>query len=235
MVILLYHHISRLSPKTLIRGLYTTPGRFEWQIKWLLSHGFQFTTFERSDPDTFFSSSSRKVILTFDDGSVSVFKNGFPILDKLGIPAVLFPISSFIDKKEITIPSSTDRTPLSFVSKDQIRKLANAGWEIGSHLHTHRPATELSDTEIGSEMKESRSILEDISEKPVITLAYPYGIYDKRTLKLASDCGYIFGLSTDCEPVGNNPLLELPRLAVKGARWHHRYYFLKDLRRELHK
>ncbi len=235
MLILLYHHISRLSPKTLIRGLFTTPNRFEWQVKWLLRQGYQFTTFQKSDPEMFSSLSSKEVILTFDDGSVSVFKNGFPILDKLGIPAVLFPISSFIEQNEKIIPSNSDRTPLSFVSREQIRKLVDAGWEIGSHLHTHKPVTELSDSELLSELNESKTILEEISGKPVITLAYPYGIYDERTLKMAADCGYRFGLTTDQTPIGVNPLLELSRIAVKGASWYHRYYFLNSLSRHLHK
>ena len=234
MIILLYHHISRISPGTIIRGLYTTPNRFRWQINWLLSHGYTFTTFEKSDPGKVVDQSSKEVILTFDDGSVSVFKNGFPILDKLGIPAVVFPITSLIARQNAIIPSNSDRTPRSFLDVKQIRELADAGWEIGSHLQTHKPVTSLSDTELSMELAQSKVILEEICRKPVITVAYPYGIYDERTLKLAADNGYRFGLTTDHPSIGFNPLFQLQRIAVKGARWYHRYYFLQLLGKQEH-
>ncbi|TSA26257.1 MAG: polysaccharide deacetylase family protein [Bacteroidetes bacterium] len=227
MVILLYHSIARPSPLSRIHGLYTTPKQFDWQIRWFLRQGFRFTTFERTGPDQLFQQPENTAILTFDDGSTSIYNNGFQILQRYNIPAVLFPIASLIARQDVHIVTNTDPAPQSFVTPDQIRELGDAGWEIGSHLLSHRPVTKLTDEELKEELQESKSILEAIAGKPVITVAYPYGQYDVRTLQFATRAGYLFGLTTDQQPLGTHPLLELPRTAMKGSRWHHQYTFLR--------
>jgi len=229
-IILMYHYIERPSPLCCVRGLYTTPRRFEWQLKWLLRNRYTFSTFEKIPPDSYEDQPDKTVILTFDDGSVSVFRNGFPILQKFHIPAVIFPITSLIEKEELSIPGSANKAPVSFLSLVQIRLLSDAGWETGSHLVSHKPVTELNDQEISNELTQSKHILEQITGKPVITVAYPYGSYDQRILQMAKQAGFIYGVTTGQDPLGIFPLLELRRNNAKGTRWYHRFPFKRIFR-----
>ena len=66
--------------------------------------------------------------------------------------------------------------------KSYLMELIEAGWEIGSHAHTHPKFTEISYNEREYELIESKNILESIlGEGNVLSFAYPghNGIYDK--------------------------------------------------------
>lgn len=43
----------------------------------------------------------RPVLITFDDGDISVFEKGFPLLKKFGLPAVVFVITELIDSDKM--------------------------------------------------------------------------------------------------------------------------------------
>jgi len=230
-LILLYHHISRPSPLSRIRGLYTTPNAFRWQIRWMIGHGWSFTTFQQPGPEALYDLPEKTCILTFDDGTVSVMEQALPVLQSFGIPAVLFPITSFLGVRDVSIPTSTEQVPASFLSVKQIRSLSDAGWEIGSHLHSHRPVDSMREEEITNELKVSKQILEQITGKPVITVAYPYGICTERTIELAIEEGYKLGLTTDLFSSATHTLFSLSRVAVKGNRLHHRGYFIRNIQK----
>jgi peptidoglycan/xylan/chitin deacetylase (PgdA/CDA1 family) len=66
------------------------------------------------------------VSLTFDDGLAGAYNSAFPILKKYGAPGVSGVITGRID------PANDD-----YMSWDQIRELAAAGWEIASHSVNH--------------------------------------------------------------------------------------------------
>jgi peptidoglycan/xylan/chitin deacetylase (PgdA/CDA1 family) len=67
------------------------------------------------------------VTFTFDDGISGVYAHAFPVLKKLGLPAVSAVI---VDKLESGNPD--------FMTPTQAKELQDAGWEIASHGLTHR-------------------------------------------------------------------------------------------------
>lgn len=70
-----------------------------------------------------------------------------------------------------------------YVSAKEIAKMAKLGHEIGSHTHTHRVLSALSDEEIKKELAESKEILESIVSGKIEALAYPYGTVDSFSQK----------------------------------------------------
>jgi len=54
------------------------------------------------------------------------------------------------------------------------------GHEIASHTLTHPDLTNKNDADLDSELRESQEILEGLINKPVISLAYPFGADDAR-------------------------------------------------------
>jgi len=61
------------------------------------------------------------------------------------------------------------------LSSHGVRKLAEAGFEIGNHTYSHVNCRALSRSEFGEEIDENRRLLEAISAREVRSLSVPYG------------------------------------------------------------
>jgi len=79
------------------------------------------------------------------------------------------------------------------LNADQIRHLAAAGWEIGSHSWTHTDLRR-SGVDLNHEIKDSRLALEQLLGAPVTAFAFPYGITSPYITRLVQDAGYQVGL-----------------------------------------
>src|SRR5262245_2601362 len=90
----------------------------------------------------------RHCVLTFDDGHQSNCTKALPALLAAGFSATFFVTVGWVG-----------RPP--YMSWDEIRSMAAAGMEIGSHSMTHRPPSTLRRSELFSEMADSRKALED--------------------------------------------------------------------------
>ena len=136
----------------------------------------------------------RAVVVTFDDGFASVLK-ARPILAALGYPATVFVVAAFVERADtLSWPGMDDgpaaeRIPLSW---DELRELAQAGWEVGSHTMSHPLLTGLDDASVDDELVESRRL---VSRRlgGCTTLAYPYGVADERVARRAQAAGYTAG------------------------------------------
>lgn len=118
-----------------------------------------------------------RLLLTFDDGGESCARVIAPALAELGWRAHFFVVTKLID------------TP-GFLTAADVRHLCKWGHVVGTHGHSHRALTRLSDREIDSELRQSRSVLEQLLDKPVTALAVPGGYYSTRLDRLAAAAGY---------------------------------------------
>ena len=145
----------------------------------------------------------RAVILTFDDGHVSNYKNALPILLEYRLKATFFITAGFIGNNPM-------------MDWRQIRALHAAGMEIGSHTLTHRPPSTLDDEALRRELTESRRILEDGLGSVVNSVSSPTGFFNPRMRDLAQQAGYRalcigrVGLAAD-----DGDMFLLNRVAVK--------------------
>jgi peptidoglycan/xylan/chitin deacetylase (PgdA/CDA1 family) len=112
------------------------------------------------------------VIITFDDGRKSVYEKAYPVLKKYDMPATLFVITS--------MPGTDSETYLSW---QEIRTLADSGWEIGGHSHTHPNLTKISEADAVHEVEQSFRILSEKGFSPV-SFATPFGVYNGMVLQL---------------------------------------------------
>lgn len=189
-LVLCYHAVSAAWPS----HLSVTPERLEEQLALLLRRGYEGRTFL----DTLSARGrGRYVAITFDDAYRSVFELAFPLLRDAGIPGTVFVPTALVGTGE---PMSwrgvqqwlgTPHTPeLVGMSWDQLRELADANWEIGSHSRQHARLTALSDTDLAEELSASRHECEVRTGRPCRTLAYPYGAVDGRVVLAAQAAGY---------------------------------------------
>lgn len=122
------------------------------------------------------------VMVSFDDGAASDAEVALPCLQSLGLRAAFFITSGFVGRPGMLSPG-------------QVRELADAGMLVGAHGATHRFLNTLDDAALRDELVRSRAALEDMTGRPVDTLALPGGRGGERELKAAQAAGYrlVFG------------------------------------------
>ena len=172
------------------------PEVFRRQVDALLSAGF--ASYPVSTVGTWIGEGGRfppgAVSITFDDAYESVFSEAFPILEKAGLKATVFPVTGALGKINRWAPPSQGR--LRIMTAAHLNELSEAGWEIGSHTHLHRSLPGLTDSELTSDLLTSRSILEDSIGRSIRVMAYPYGHHDRRTRAAAG------GIHDVCVTIG---------------------------------
>lgn len=142
------------------------------------------------------------VLLTFDDGYMDNYTNAFPILKEFNMNATIFVISSYLDGN-------------IYMSPDNIKEMSDYGIDIESHTVSHLRLSELSYEQQFNELKNSKQAIENITGKPVISIAYPEGKYNEDTKKAVLETGYAMGFTIDrgYVGIGDNSTL-LSRLCV---------------------
>ncbi len=73
---------------------------------------------------------------------------------------------------------------------DYVKKIDEAGHEIGTHSATHSYMSKQNAEEIRQELKTSSQAIKDITGKEVELFRPPYGDYDDELIKTASEEGY---------------------------------------------
>lgn len=117
----------------------------------------------------------------------------------MGYPATVFPVLAFVESGEPLCWPGIDEwrhseyvDELRPLSWSELERLADAGWEIGSHTVRHPKLPELSDEELEAELRDSRAGLA-ARLGGCDTIAYPYGEADDRVARAASAAGYLGG------------------------------------------
>ena len=119
------------------------------------------------------------MVITFDDGEENNFSEALPVLRRFQMSAVFFIISGNIDQS-------------GWMKKHQIKELAQAGMEIGSHSVSHRFLSNLSETDLRDELSNSKKSLEHASGEEVLSLALPGGRGSKMVRLNGYENGYEF-------------------------------------------
>jgi peptidoglycan/xylan/chitin deacetylase (PgdA/CDA1 family) len=151
---------------------------------------------------------SRKnlISITFDDGLSSILKNALPELIKRKIPTTIFIPAAKIgsypkwEQKRQEIYCD-DR----ILNRDEIKELSGQGIEIGSHTLHHTDLRNIHLEFAKEELLLSKSILEEIISKEVVSFSFPYGSYNDELINLAFDCEYSFVYTTEPEMISLPP------------------------------
>jgi peptidoglycan/xylan/chitin deacetylase (PgdA/CDA1 family) len=234
LLVLCYHAVSEDWPAPLS----VTPSDFEDQLGHLVERGYRGATFAQalSDPP-----SGSTVVVTFDDAYRSVRERALPILDRLGLPGTVFVPTAFPGGTEVMSwrgieqwVGSRHEDELTCMSWDELRALAEHGWEVGSHTHTHPHLTELGDGALANELERSLAECEDRLGGRPVSIAYPYGDVDDRVAAAAKAAGYRFGAALSGAIRTVDPL-HWPRMGIYHGepRWRWRLKLGRPFRRVL--
>ena len=206
---LMYHYVSWL-PATdpnmdLRKDLTVSPVDFEAMLKYLKDNGY--TTISTKDLwwslDQTAALPAKPVMLTFDDGYSDAYSVVLPLLKAYGMTGTFFVTVNLVDKP-------------GYISRDQVRALADAGMDVESHAMDHIP---MLGTLAGQtyQMCKAREFLSAWTGTDVRHFAYPSGDYNDTSLVALQQCGYLSGYKKSGGAVqSSNAMYLLQRARVRG-------------------
>lgn len=157
---------------------------FTNQIDAWLSAGWQFCTIGEglvNGP----AAAERRMTLSFDDGGRSIRDVLAACLHERNIRPCLYVTADYVERGE----TYRDANPRPALRWDELRELAHAGAEIGSHGLTHLALPRCSETDARRELTESRQILEQHLDRAVHHFSYPFGQHAPWTGSLIRQIG----------------------------------------------
>jgi peptidoglycan/xylan/chitin deacetylase (PgdA/CDA1 family) len=225
LLILCYHAVSDSWPAV---GA-AEPAALDRQLRYLLRRRYRPLTLSAAlaaDP------TERRLVVTFDDAFGSVLERGLPVLEPLGVPATLFVPTDFAAEAAPMTWSTLGKWigtahegELRCMSWNDVRDLAAAGWEIGSHTCSHPKLTSLDRLAVADELTRSRQICENELQRHCAALAYPFGLHDRSTVEVAAEAGYESAVTLGERLLGPRQLerpLELSREGIyRTTPWPH--------------
>jgi peptidoglycan/xylan/chitin deacetylase (PgdA/CDA1 family) len=113
--------------------------------------------------------------ITLDDGYRDNFEVAAPILRKHGLPATFFVTTGFIGTDTVAFWDRKLAKAPAWMDWDQVRSLADQGFEIGCHTNTHIDMGTADEQMILSELEVSKQKLQQILGRPTPLFAYPFG------------------------------------------------------------
>ncbi|MEU4922797.1 polysaccharide deacetylase family protein [Streptomyces parvus] len=222
--ILTYHSVT--DPSDDPYGITVSPERLDEQLSWLRSR--RLTGVGVSELLCAGASGRRGLVgLTFDDGYADFLGEALPVLRKHGCRATVFVLPGRPGGVNEWDPLGP-RKPL--LTHDDIRRVAAAGMEVGSHGLYHQDLTGLSDAELQRETADSRALIGDLTGSLPEGFCYPYGFLDRRVTRAARRAGYGYACALTPGPLLSR--FALPRTHISQADRGVRLW-AKDLRHGL--
>lgn len=181
--ILMYHSLADSEGNS----LKVPPREFEEHIKWLKANDYYTLTPEEAYTVlTENKKPAEKIVwITFDDGYLNNYTEGFPILKQYDVQATINYITSKLGSD-------------SYFNLEQMKEMSQSEWvSIESHTVTHLDLNTLEDSQINSELKDAKAWLDDALNQNTTLLCYPAGRYDERVIQEAEATGYKMAVTTE--------------------------------------
>lgn len=172
--VLTYHDVHPVSDSLYV----ITPERLEADLRWLLDRGWQPLRLEqfRDWMHGRLELSGDWFLLTFDDGYRDWAEHGYPVLQRLSVPAVNFAITGHLG---VTDP----RLERPKIAAARLAEIAREGLvTFGSHTHRlHREldgrpaATVVAPAALAADLDLSRLVLAALTGRAPAAVAWPFG------------------------------------------------------------
>jgi peptidoglycan/xylan/chitin deacetylase (PgdA/CDA1 family) len=206
-MIFMYHGVADVDEDP--NQLCVSPARFAEQMAWLARRGLRGVGIAEL-VDAMRAGRQRGLVgLTFDDGYTNVLETALPVLRQHGFGATAYIISDRLGGT-----NEWDEGPVwQLMTGDQVRELAEAGIEIGSHAATHMRLAGASPAQLTAEISESRTSLGALLGTEIRGFAFPYGSMDAASRQAVRDAGYEYACAVEAS-TAEIGLMALPRLYV---------------------
>ncbi|GHV45692.1 hypothetical protein FACS189492_3010 [Clostridia bacterium] len=211
--VLLYHNLVDSLGDDDNAMVNITPATFRAHMRALKVAGFEAITFDdyydyRTGDGTL---PARPVVITFDDGYISNYKDAYPILKELGLKATIFIVTGTV--------GATDGVSYPHFTWEQAREMQKSGViDIQSHSHTHSDMTTLDVGQIVRETRLSKYLIDKNLGKDCKYFAFPFGAYNDECAWAGAAAGYLLQcrLGVGGYNTKDTPPERLNRITVPG-------------------
>lgn len=186
--ILTYHSVSAAADSFTV-----SEASFTAQLDAVRGAGFHTVSFHQwlAGADRGISPPRDAIVLTFDDGYEDAHSTVLPALRARGMRATFFLVTSLVGPDAAhRIVRDEAGVRRAYLVWPEVRDLAAAGMEIGSHGVTHRRFADLDREEVRDELVRSKQQLEAMLSTPVEIFAYPYNSVRRWMAPLVREAGY---------------------------------------------
>lgn len=186
-VVLMYHGIDEVDAAKDAENLFVPVQAFTAQMEYLQRSGYRVLSeseyLEWLDGRPL---DGRSVLLTFDDGYVSIQQHAAPLLARLGMPGICYVCPGLLGGQSTWMaePSWHD-----LMDADQLAEIMDAGIALGVHGHDHSPMHSLTLDELEKHTRGAADLLEEKTGARARTLAYPYGYHSASSRQAVSASG----------------------------------------------
>jgi len=204
------------------KGQYNfTPAVFSEQIQAIKKLGYHFLSMQDFIAGKF--DYPLNVMITIDDGNKTIGNIYKDVLKKNGVPVTFFIYPAIIGKMNYAL----NFNELAWYKKD--------GVYFGGHGYFHefvnQKLYDLSVQRFKDEIYKVKDVLEKKLGLPIITYAYPFGVYSPITIEHLKLAGYKYAFTIKWgfigTPVDPAKAYELPRYLVTPTEWKSIYEILK--------
>ncbi|HVP79775.1 MAG TPA: polysaccharide deacetylase family protein [Thermodesulfobacteriota bacterium] len=212
--ILLYHRFGPVAADSMT----VTTALFESHLKYLKDSGYRVIPL-RELVDYYLGKREapppHSVVITADDGHISIYREMLPLAKRYQSPATLF-----------IYPSAISNAPYA-MTWGQLRELKETGiFDLQSHTFWHpnfkKDKKRLTPTEyenlVSMQLRKSKERLERELSARIDMLAWPFGIYDDDLIDRAREAGYVATYTMDRHPAGTlDKVMALPRYLMTNG------------------
>lgn len=206
--VLCYHHIRefKAGDSENMKSYSVTPAAFAAQMKMLADSGYHTVL-----PDELYNYLAfgaplpeKPVMLTFDDTDLEQYVLGATEMKKHGFKGVFFIMTIAIGKPR-------------YMSKEQIKELADDGHSVDCHTWDHHMVTKYTGDDWDIQLVKSRKTITDITGKPVEYFAYPFGLWNQAAIPEIKKRDYKLAFILSTKRDSTQPLYTVRRMIVPGT------------------
>lgn len=205
--VLCYHHIREAKPgqSETLKNYSVSPAQFAEQMKTLKDSGYQtvlpgelynYLAYGHALPE-------KPVMLTFDDTDEEQYSLAAQEMKKYGYKGVYFLMTISINRPR-------------YMSKEQIKELADEGNAIEAHTWDHHMVTKYTEEDWEKQLDKPKKQIIDITGKEVNYFAYPFGLWNKNAITELKDRGYKMAFILSTKRDSTEPLYTVRRILVPG-------------------
>jgi peptidoglycan/xylan/chitin deacetylase (PgdA/CDA1 family) len=205
--VLCYHHIREARPgqSETFKSYSVSPASFASQMKALKDSGYETIL-----PDQLYNYlvhdgplPEKPVMLTFDDTDEEQFSIGAKEMEKYGFRGVYFIMTISVNRPR-------------YMSKEQIKQLADSGHAVESHTWDHNMVTKYQGEDWEKQFVKPRKTIEDITGKSATYFAYPFGLWNEAAIPELKKAGFKMAFILSTKRDSTEPLYTVRRMIVPG-------------------
>lgn len=158
--------------------------------------------------------------ITFDDGFENTIDNAIPELQRREIPATIFLTTGYLGEYADWWPESSTERRDRIAPAEKWQHLRSDLISFGSHTVTHPYLSTLGEVDARRELLESRSKLQELLDRKIITFSFPYGDYNADLVDWCRDARYERVFTTmPCNAFRNEEEFLSGRVKVEPTDW----------------